>query len=59
MKFLLDVNAGGTSAGLLIRHGHDVVEVNKKDPGMTDKEILSWALSVLRLSPCLSTYYFR
>jgi len=47
MKFLLDVNAGGTSAGLLIQHGHDVVEVSKKDPRMTDKEILSWALSVL------------
>ena len=49
MKSLLDVNAGGTSAGLLIQHGHDVVEVSKKDPRMTDKEILSWALEERRI----------
>ena len=48
MNFLLDVNASGALARLLIHLGHDVVEVGEKDPRMSDDGILSWALSVGR-----------
>lgn len=49
MKFLLDVNVGGTSASFLIRQNHDVIEVSNENPRMTDEDILSWALSEKRI----------
>jgi predicted nuclease of predicted toxin-antitoxin system len=49
MKFLLDVNAGGTSVNLLIQQDHDVVKVSDKNSRMTDEDILSWALSEKRI----------
>ena len=44
MNFLLDVNASGAVARFLIQLGHDVAEVSRKDPRMSDNEILSWAV---------------
>jgi len=44
MKFLLDVNASGAVAHWLIQLGHDVAEVAQKDPGMSDDDILRWAV---------------
>ena len=49
MKFLLDVNASGIVASWLMRLGHDVVEVGQKNPGMSDNEILSWAVRERRI----------
>jgi len=49
MKFLLDVNASGIVASWLMQLGHDVVEVSQKDPGMSDNEILSWAVRERRI----------
>ena len=49
MKFLLDVNASGIVASWLMQLGHDVVEVSQKDPGMSDSEILSWAVRERRI----------
>ena len=49
MNFLLDVNASGALARLLIHLGHDVVEVGEKDPRMSDDDILSWALRERRI----------
>lgn len=46
MNFLLDVNASGAVARLLINLGHDVAEVGQKDPRMSDNKILSWAYGV-------------
>lgn len=49
MDFLLDVNASGAVAKWLIKHGHDIAEVAKTDPRMTDEEILSWAVREHRI----------
>ncbi len=49
MNFLLDVNASGAVARLLINLGHDVAEVGQKDPRMSDNEILSWAVRERRI----------
>ena len=49
MKFLLDVNASGIVASWLVQLGHDVVEVGRRDPGMSDNEILSWAVRDRRI----------
>jgi predicted nuclease of predicted toxin-antitoxin system len=49
MNFLLDVNASGAVAHWLIQLGHDVAEVARKDPRMTDDEILSWAVRESRI----------
>jgi len=49
MKFLLDVNASGSIYHWLIERGHDVVQVRKKDPRMSDDEILSWAVREKRI----------
>jgi predicted nuclease of predicted toxin-antitoxin system len=49
MHFLLDVNASGVVAQWLIHRGHDVVEVSRKDPRMSDSEILEWALEENRI----------
>jgi len=40
MKFLLDVNVGGSLTDWLLAQGHDVAEVRHKDPGMKDEDIL-------------------
>lgn len=40
MKFLIDVNASGSTAKWLRDLQHDVVEVGQKDPRMPDEEIL-------------------
>jgi len=44
MNFLLDVNASGVVAHWLRNLGHDVAEVGRMDPRMSDSDILSWAL---------------
>jgi len=49
MNFLLDVNASGAVAIWLIKLGHSVVEVGRKDPRMRDNEILSWAVRERRI----------
>jgi predicted nuclease of predicted toxin-antitoxin system len=49
MKFLVDVNASGALADLLVDLGHDVVEVRNKDPRMKDDDILHWAVSEKRI----------
>ena len=49
MNFLLDVNASGAVARWLIHMGHDVVEVGQKNQGMSDNEILSWAVMERRI----------
>ena len=49
MNFLLDVNASGAVARCLIYLGHDVAEVGQKDPRMSDKEVLSWAVRERRI----------
>jgi hypothetical protein len=41
MRFLIDVNAGGALADVLIENGHDVVEVRHKNPRMSDEDILN------------------
>lgn len=48
MKFLIDVNASGSTAKWL-RDLHDVVEVGQKDPRMPDEEILGWAVEEGRI----------
>jgi predicted nuclease of predicted toxin-antitoxin system len=49
MRFLLDVNAGGSLVSWLEDLGHDVVEVRHKDPGMKDDDILDWAVKEKRI----------
>jgi len=49
MNFLLDVSASGIVADWLIQLGHDVAEVGRKDPGMSDNEILNWAVRERRI----------
>ncbi len=49
MNFLLDVNASGIVASVLIQLGHDVAEVGRKDPRMSDERILNWAVSERRI----------
>ena len=44
MKFLLDVNASGAVFRWLIDRGHNVVEVGRTNPRMSDDEILDWAV---------------
>jgi predicted nuclease of predicted toxin-antitoxin system len=44
MRFLVDVNASGTVAAWLVEAGHDVVEVADRDPQMSDKDVLDWAV---------------
>ena len=43
MKFLLDVNTGGSLAPWLKEMGHDAIQVRDVDPRMKDKDILDWA----------------
>jgi predicted nuclease of predicted toxin-antitoxin system len=49
MNFLLDVNASGSVAQWLIHHGHNVAEVGLKDPKMSDRKILDWAVKEQRI----------
>lgn len=49
MKFLIDVNVGGSITDLMIDSGHDVVEVRSIDPRMHDVEILNWAVKEKRV----------
>ena len=49
MRFLLDVNAGGSLVSWLEDLGHDVVEVRHKDPRMRDDDILDWAVKDKRI----------
>ena len=49
MNFLLDVNASGVVAHWLRNLGHDVAEVGRMDPRMSDSDILSWALRESRI----------
>jgi predicted nuclease of predicted toxin-antitoxin system len=49
MRFLLDVNVGGSLSEWLTDLGHDVVEVRHENPRMEDDEILSWAVNDRRI----------
>jgi predicted nuclease of predicted toxin-antitoxin system len=49
VNFLLDVNASGAVSKWLVKRGHDVVEVGLKDPKMSDREILEWAVKENRI----------
>jgi predicted nuclease of predicted toxin-antitoxin system len=49
MNFLLDVNASGVVAHFLADMGHDVIEVGRVDPRMSDSEILRWAVRESRV----------
>lgn len=49
MNFLLDVNASGVLAEWLLERGHDIAEVGRKDPRMSDDEILDWAVRESRI----------
>jgi predicted nuclease of predicted toxin-antitoxin system len=49
MNFLLDVNASGSVAQYLTDMGHDVLEVGRVDPRMSDSEILGWAVRESRV----------
>jgi predicted nuclease of predicted toxin-antitoxin system len=49
MNFLLDVNASGIVTRWLIQLGHDVAEVGRKNPRMSDNEILNWAVKERRI----------
>jgi len=49
VRFLVDVNAGGTVARWLAERGHDVALVTDKDPRMTDGDILRWAVHEHRI----------
>ena len=49
MKFLLDVNAGGPLADYLLNEGHDVELVSRVDLGMSDEDILCWAIREQRI----------
>ena len=49
MKFLADVNAGGTLSRWLLEHGYDVLRVTDVNPRMQDDKILEWALREKRI----------
>jgi predicted nuclease of predicted toxin-antitoxin system len=44
MKFLLDVNIGGSVATILQESDHDVLLVANIDPKMTDSDVLAWSV---------------
>lgn len=49
MKFLLDVNAAGPLATVLLEAGHDVEMVSRVDLSMSDSDILQWAVREKRI----------
>jgi len=49
MRFLLDVNAGGSISEWLKERGHDVVEVRDYDSKMEDEKVLAWAFEEERI----------
>jgi len=49
MRFLLDVNAGGSLVNWLEDLGHDVLEVRHRDPRMKDDDIFEWAVKEERI----------
>lgn len=49
MRFLVDVNASGSLAKLLIDLGHDVACVSDVDAKMIDSVILNWAVRETRI----------
>jgi len=49
MKFLTDVNASGALAQWLQELGHDVIQVADRDAGLSDDEILQWAVQEQRI----------
>jgi hypothetical protein len=44
MRFLANENFPGTAVTALIAAGHDVVWVRNAAPGMTDPDVLAWAV---------------
>jgi predicted nuclease of predicted toxin-antitoxin system len=44
MRFLADENFPGTAVTALIAAGHDVVWVRNATPGMSDPDVLAWAM---------------
>ena len=49
MRFLVDVNASGTTVSLLQQLGHDVALVLTVDGRMSDEAILQWTLAEKRI----------
>lgn len=49
MRFLTDVNASGALAQWLQDMGHDVIQVADRDAGLSDDEILQWAVQERRI----------
>ena len=44
MRFLANENFPGTAVAALIATGHDVVWVRNAAPGMSDPDVLAWAI---------------
>jgi len=44
MRFLADENFPGAAVTALIAAGHDVVWVRNAAPGISDPEVLAWAI---------------
>ena len=44
MRFLANENFPGTAVAALIASGHDVVWVRNAAPGMSDPDVLAWAI---------------
>jgi predicted nuclease of predicted toxin-antitoxin system len=44
MRFLANENFPGTAVAALIAAGHDVVWVRNAAPGMSDPDVLAWAM---------------
>ena len=44
MRFLANENFPGTAVAALIAAGHDVVWVRNAAPGMSDPDVLAWAI---------------
>jgi predicted nuclease of predicted toxin-antitoxin system len=44
MRFLANENFPGTAVAALIASGHDVVWVRNVAPGVSDKDVLAWAI---------------
>ena len=50
MRFLADENFPGAAVSALAVAGHDIVWVRTKAPGISDRDVLAWALREHRLT---------
>jgi predicted nuclease of predicted toxin-antitoxin system len=49
MRFLADENFPGSALAALADYGHDVTWVRAVAPGMTDIQVLAWAIRESRI----------